>query len=495
MRGQHHARRGRDVVIPQEDAVRILTIFAFVVSALAVTALRSSAVPAERPSTLADQRQVNVTIYNSDLALIHDRRRVALERGENRIAWRDVSANLDGTSSLLESVSTPGAVSLLEQNFDFDLLRPSALLAKAVGSTVLVIHNHPLAGQPAEERAKLLSTNEGLILQYADRIETELYDSRIVYTSLPPNLRDRPTLVLDLDSASAGSQDLDLSYLTSGLGWHAEYVGQVSADDDRLDLNGKVTLTNTSGTSYQNARLQLVAGNVNAPPPPTMAMRAFAEMSAAPAPRVTQENYFEYHLYTLNRPTTIAENQTKQVGFLTAHNVPIRKTLELRGGASYYRTNTPDLGAKLPVSVYVSFDDKGGDLGIPLPGGLVRLYKSDAHGTSQFLGADRIDHTPKNETVRLHVGNSFDVTGRKKQTNYHIVNEDQSIYDTAYEIKLSNAKDAPVDVLVVEPIPGEWQMLGESQPHEKSSSSTASWTIHVPADGSTTLRYSVRVRF
>jgi hypothetical protein len=340
-----------------------------------------------------------------------------------------------------------------------------------------------------------LSINDGLILQYADRIETSLYDSRIVYTSLPPNLRDRPTLVLDLDSASAGGQDLDLSYLTSGLGWHAEYVGQVSANDDRLDLNGKVTLTNTSGTSYENARLQLVAGNVNAPPPAPQMMRVFAEMSAAPTSRVTQENYFEYHLYTLNRPTTIAENQTKQVGFLTAHAVPIRKTLELRGGASYYRTNTPDLGAKLPISTYVSFDDKGGDLGVPLPGGLVRLYKSDSHGTSQFLGADRIDHTPKNETVRLHVGNSFDVTARKKQTNYHIVSEDPAIYDTAYEIKLSNAKDAAVDVLVVEPIPGEWQMLGESQPHDKSSSSTASWTVHVPADGSTTLKYSVRVRY
>jgi len=305
-----------------------------------------------------------VTIYNGDLALIHDRRHVALERGENRIAWRDVSANLDGTSSLLESISSPGTVSLLEQNFDFDLLKPSALLEKAVGSTVLVIHDHPLAGQPAQERAKLLSINDGLILQYADRIETSLYDSRIVYTSLPPNLRDRPTLVLDLDSASAGGQDLDLSYLTSGLGWHAEYVGQVSANDDRLDLNGKVTLTNTSGTSYENARLQLVAGNVNAPPPAPQMMRVFAEMSAAPTSRVTQENYFEYHLYTLNRPTTIAENQTKQVGFLTAHAVPIRKTLELRGGASYYRTNTPDLGAKLPISTYVSFDDKGGDLGV-----------------------------------------------------------------------------------------------------------------------------------
>jgi len=462
---------------------------------LSLQTVKSSAVTAERPSTLADQRQINVTIYNGNLALVHDKRRIALDRGENRIAWRDVSANLDGTSSLLESLTSPGAVTLLEQNFNFDLLRPSALLEKAVGSEVIVVHNHPSPGQPAEERAKLLSTNEGVILQYANRIETSLYDSRIVYTSLPPNLRERPTLVLALDSATAGSQDIDLSYLTSGLGWHAEYVGQVSANDDRIDLNGKVTLTNTSGASYQNARLQLVAGNVNVPAPAPQMMRAMADTYAAPPPRVTQENYFEYHLYTLNRATTIAENQTKQVGFLTAHAVPIRKTLELRGGAYYYRTSSPDLGAKLPISTYVSFDNKGGDLGVPLPGGLVRLYKSDSRGTSQFLGADRIDHTPKNETVRLHVGDSFDVTARKKQTNFHIISDTVPIYDTAYEIVIANAKDEPVDVSVIEPIPGEWTMLGESQPHQKSSSSTATWLVHVPAGGRTTLSYNVRVKF
>jgi hypothetical protein len=471
--------------------MRIVALFVFSVFAIAITEVRSNAIPVEKPSTLADQRQLNVTIYNGDLALIHDRRRIVLGRGENRIAWRDVSAKLDGTSSLLESITSPGTVSLLEQNFNFDLLRPSALLEKAVGSEVIVVHDHPLAGQPRQERAKLLSTNDGIVLQYADRIETSLYDSRIVYTSLPPNLRDRPTLVLDLDSTVAGSQDLDLSYLTSGLGWHAEYVGQVSANDDKLDLSGKVTLTNTSGASYQNARLQLVAGNVNVPPPPSTVLRTIGRVTAG----VVQENYFEYHLYTLGRPTTIAENQTKQVGFLSASAIPIRKTLELRGGGYYYRTNSPDLGAKLPVSTYVSFDNKDGELGIPLPGGLVRLYKADSRGTSQFLGADQIGHTPKNETVRLHVGESFDVTARKKQTNFHIVSEVPQVYETAYEIVLANAKDEAVDVLVIEPIPGDWQMLAESQPHQKSSSSTATWLVHVPGGSNATLTYAVRTRF
>jgi hypothetical protein len=476
--------------------MRIVLAVALLASLVAGSGGRLGADPGERISSLADQRRVNVTIYNSDLALVHDRRSVKLLQGENRIAWRDVSANLDGTSSLIQSLTSPGAVALLEQNFNFDLLKPSALLEKAVGQTVIVVHNHSLAGQPARENAKLLSTNEGIILQYADRIETSLEDSYIVYASLPPGLRDRPTLVLNLGSAKTSTQDLDLSYLTSGLGWHAEYVGQVSADETKLDLGGLVTLTNTSGTTYSNAHLQLVAGNVNAPPPPESAMRKVAATYAMDgAHAVQQENYFEYHLYTLQRTTTIADNQTKQVGFLTAHAVPIHKTLELRGGADYYTSQEPDLGAKLPVATYVSFLNKNGQLGVPLPGGLVRLYKNDSRGTSLFLGSDRIDHTPKNETVRLHVGDSFDVTARKKQTNFHTVRDNGPyIYDSAYEIVLGNAKDQAVDVLVVEPIPGEWHMLKESQPHQKSSSVTASWLVHVPAGAHKTLTYTVRVR-
>ncbi len=474
--------------------MRAFSAFALSAFFVAASGLRVTADPGERTSTLADQRRVNVTIYNGDLSLIHDRRHVTLSKGENPLAWRDVSANLDGTSALVESVTRPDAVTVLEQNFDFDLLRPSALLDKAVGQEVTIVRDHPFPGQAARERAKLLSTNEGIILQYADRIETSLDNGYIVYTSLPPNLRDRPTLVLDLNSTLEGPQDVELSYLTSGLGWHAEYVGQVSANDDRVDLNGLVTLTNTSGASYRNAHVQLVAGNVNNPPPPPteneMRLAARAGQSQA-----QQENFFEYHLYTLPRPTTIEENQTKQVGFMSAHNVPIHETLELRGSDYYYRGSNADLGAKLPVSAYLSFENKGGELGVPLPGGLVRLYKTDSRGISQFLGADRIDHTPRNETVRLHVGDSFDVTARKKQTNFHIVSSDPAIIDSTYEITLGNAKDQAVDVLVVEPIPGEWQMLGENRPHTKSSSGTASWTVHVPSNEHVTLTYSVRVRF
>jgi len=215
-------------------------------------------------------------------------------------------------------------------------------------------------------------------------------------------------------------------------------------------------------------------------------------MQTTDAYAVTQQNFFEYHLYTLEHPTSVLNNQTKQVSLLSAHAVPIVKTLELRGSDSYYSNPDADLGAKLKVGVYVTFANQGGDLGVPLPGGIVRLYKNDSGGTSQFLGSDRIDHTPRNQDVRLHLGDSFDVTANKKQLTFKALGGCQFASD--YRIVLSNAKTEPASVLVVEPIPGDWQITAENMKHVRSSSATATWTVPVPAGGNATLDYSVRVK-
>ena len=459
---------------------------------LPATAVPLGADPVERVSTLAAQQLVNVTIYNGSMALVHDRRRVALEAGENRIAWRDVSANMDATSAILSDLTTPGAASVVEQNFNFDLLKPSTVLDKYVGRQVTVVHPHAEHGEPARETATLLSDNEGVVLQYADRVETDLGDSYIVYPAIPSDLRDRPTLVLDVQSAGAGTQTLDLAYLTGGLAWHADYVGVVAPDEKHLDLQGLVTLSNTSGTTYRDAHMQLVAGNVNTGIEPPQGSESSAVSDEAERRQFQQENYFEYHLYTLGRTTTIGNNQTKQVSLLAAHRVPIHKTLELRGSESYYSSADDDLGTNLKVGVYITFTNKGGDLGIPLPGGNVRLYKNDAHGTSQFLGGDTIDHTPRNEDVRLHLGDSFDVTANKKQTDFH--GSGRCSFDSSYTIVVKNAKTEPVDVLVVEPIPGDWSIVAENRHHQKTSSSTATWTVHVPADSNAKLTYTAHVR-
>jgi hypothetical protein len=458
-----------------------------------VLPLVAAAEPIERVSGVGDQTRLNLTIYNGSLALVHDRRRIALSAGENRIAWRDVSQTMDATSALLEDVTTPGAVRVTEQNYHFDVVSPSAILDRYVGHDVVVVHDAPMAS-PARETAQLLADKDGIVLQYHDRIETGLTNAHIIFPALPAGLRDRPTLTLDLVSDRAANPELDLAYLAGGLSWHAEYVASVAPSDDRLQLSGLITLTNESGTSFPDAHVQLVAGNVNVPPSDVQVVRiSTVARASALEPPVTQENYFEYHLYTLTRPTSIENKQTKQVALLRAANVPVRKSLELRGSSSYYESQDADLGQRINVGAYLTFSNKGGALGIPLPGGIVRVYKNDRAGTSQFLGSDTIDHTPRNADVRLHLGDSFDVTAKKKQTDFHIAGG--CTFESEYQTKIANAKTEPVDVLVVEPIPGDWTVISENIRHSKSSSATADWTVHVPPDGNTTLRYRVRVKY
>jgi hypothetical protein len=455
----------------------------------------------EKPSTLADQQSVAVTIYNENLALIKDVRRIALASGDNRLALREVSAQMRPETALLRSLSHAGALRLIEQNFDFDLLTPAKLLEKYVGREVRIVKTHPQTGAESIETATVLAANNGVVLKIGDRIETGL-PGRIVYDRVPANLRDRPTLVSELSSSRAGIQTVELSYLSGGLAWKADYVAELNANDDALDLNGWVTLTNRSGTSYPDARLQLVAGDVNrvknemALAAKGGAMRAVPESRAAD---MAEESLFEYHLYTLQRPTTIRNNQTKQVALLSGTGVPVHKELVLQGNDYYYRSSVGHLGQKMKVGVFVQFENREASrLGLPMPKGIVRVYKKDRAGNAQFVGEDRIDHTPKNERVRLKLGEAFDVTADKKQTDFKrrdTFSPWSYVHESAYEIVLRNAKPEAVTVVVREPVPGDWKMLEETQPHRKVAAGTAEWHIRVPAEGHATLRYRVLVRY
>jgi len=472
------------------------------IAALAALLGAAHAQPVERRSTLDDQQSVAVTIYNADLALVKDARRLTLDHGRNRIALRDVSANMRPETAQLRSLSNPGSFSLLEQNFDFDLLTPTKLMEKSVGQTVRIVKTHPTSGAETTESAQVLSAHDGMVLKMGDRIETGL-PGRIVFDGVPANLRDRPTLVTELDSQRAGPQEVELSYLTKGLAWRADYVAELSADDRSIDLNGWFTLTNQSGTSYSNAKLQLVAGDVNLAQEEELmevdkAVPAPVPMKPADA-MVTQEALFEYHLYTVGRPTTLADQQTKQVALLNASSVPVTKELVLQGQEHYYMDSVGEIGKKLKMAVYIEFANReNAHLGEPLPKGVVRLYKRDSAGNAQFVGEDSIDHTPKNETVRLHVGDAFDVTADKKQTDWRrrdAKNKTRESSESAYEIVLRNAKPEAVTVTVREPVPGDWTMLQESLPHRKVAAGTAEWQVKVPAEGSTSLKYRVLVRY
>jgi hypothetical protein len=452
-------------------------------------------------STLADQQEVAVTIYNENLALVRDQRQVTLPQGTVDLALREVSARIRPETALLRSLTRPGGLTILEQNFDFDLLTPRKLLEKYVGKDVQLVRTHPESGEDRFETARVLAANDGVVLQIGDRIETGV-PGRLVFPDVPENLRDRPTLVISLDNAKASQQTTELSYLTSGLGWRADYVAELNQGDTALDLSGWVTLTNQSGTTYRNALLQLVAGDVNRVQDQmrvrkTMMMESVA--AGAASPQMSEESLFEYHLYTLQRPTTIRDNQTKQVSLLNAAGVPVNKEFRLQGSPYYYRGQHGDLGQKLKIGVFVEFDNrKQVSLGIPLPKGIVRVYKQDKQGRPQFVGEDRIDHTPENETVRLKLGDAFDVTASRKQTDFRKLGGDGRYnyrFESAYEMKLKNAKDEGVIVTVVEPVPGDWRMLQESHPHVKVAADTAQWKIKVPAKGEAVLSYRIETMY
>ena len=473
-------------------------LFSTMIAGLLVAAHAACAAPRDEiVSTASDQHSVAVSIYNDDLALVKDARRVRLGRDVNQLAWREVSAQMRPETAQLRNVGNPAGFRLLEQNFDFDLLTPQKLLEKYVGREVSVIRTHPTSGAETRETASVLATNGGVVLKFADRIETGV-PGRLAFPGVPDTLRDTPTLVISLVNPTPGTQNLELSYLTTGLSWRADYVAELNANDNQLDLNGWVTLTNQSGATYPNARLQLVAGDLNRVRDAQAVPRATMAAKAADAAEMQQESLFEYHLYTLQRPTTLADNQTKQVALMSANRVPVRKQFLLEGANHYYSGQYGEIGQKIKVGVFVEFDNRGEGLGVPLPKGVIRVYKKDSQGNALFVGEDRIEHTPKNETVRLKLGDAFDVTADKKQTDFQKLGGTgryNYVFESAYEIVLKNAKPEAVTVTVREPMPGDWIMVSESQPHTKRAAGTAEWKVSVPAEGQATLTYRVRVRY
>lgn len=473
--------------------------------ALFLAALPSLLAAQETVTALKDQKALAVTIYNDNLALVKDTREVRLPRGEARLAFQEVSAQIRPETALLRNLTHPKDFWVAEQNFDFDLLTPQKLLEKYVGEKVAVVRSVPnpegAGAREIREEATVLATNNGTVLQFADHIETSA-PGRLVFPRVPGNLRARPTLVISLHSGLEKVQQLELSYLTGGLSWRADYVANLAPDEKTLDLSGWVTLTNQSGAAYPNATLQLVAGDVNRARRQPERVFAMAEMAprAAPAPpKMAEESLFEYHLYTLDRPTTLAASQTKQVALLSAGMVPVRKEYLLQGQSYYYSGSYGDLGDKQKVGVFVEFDNKESSrLGMPLPKGVIRVYKRDSEGRAQFVGEDSVDHTPKNELVRLKLGDAFDVTAKRRQTDYRSLGKQGRfgyVHESAYEIELKNAKKEPVTVAVLEPMPEDWEVLQSSHPCAKAAAGTGRFQVAVPAEGSAKLSYRVRVKW
>ncbi len=455
----------------------------------------------EKRSVLSDQTAIAITIYNENLALVKDQRNVTLDKDLNYLAFRGVSAKMRPETAMLRSLSHSKGFNVIEQNFDYDLLTPEKLLEKSQGKRIRISNINPVTGEKTVEKGTVLSTHQGVVIKIGERIETNPQGT-FIFDNIPENLRDQPTLITHLISSTAEPQQLELSYLSGGLSWKADYVAELNAKDSHLDLLGWVTLNNVSGTDYNDTKLQLVAGDVNRVKEQINARRMMAKTTIAESfdsSSMDEESLFEYHLYSLSRQTSIANNQTKQVSLLSASSIPVSKEFVLQGADYYYYNNFGEIGKKLKVGVFVQFknQEKSG-LGLPIPKGIVRVYKKDKAGNAQFIGEDQIDHTPKNEKIRLKLGNAFDITANKKQTDFskgkHIL-PNRNSFESAFQVTLKNAKSEAVTVIVREPIPGDWEMLKESHPHKKITAGVAEWKIKVPAESDEILDYRVLVEY
>jgi hypothetical protein len=479
---------------------KITIVIAVLLLALPALAAPPANPGADRPvytSSAADQVALEVTAYNDNLGLIKDQRRAAFGKGIVELRFADVAAGIDPATVFIRSLTDPIHLAVLEQNYEYDLLNPRRLLDKYVGQEVKLYYRNYYTEREEFVTAKVLSNNDNTpVYQIGDEI-TFNHPGRIIFPKVPENLISKPTLVWLLNSGQSKEQTIETTYLTSGIGWRADYVLVLDREDTSAGITGWVTLNNKSGTSYRDAALKLVAGDVHRVRErdvqrDLMFKGRMAE--AAAAPQFREEAFFEYHLYTLERKTTLKDNSTKQVTLLTAQQVPSHKEFRLYGADQFYRGRYGEPEQKQKVGVFLEIvNSKESGMGMPLPKGIVRVYKYDREGSLQFTGEDTIDHTPKDEKIKLKLGEAFDVVATRKQTDWKKLASDT--YETALEVAIRNHKQADITVRIVEPVPGDWKVLEASHRWAKTSASQMEFVAPVKKDGETVVTYRVRMRF
>ncbi|MBI2389314.1 MAG: DUF4139 domain-containing protein [Deltaproteobacteria bacterium] len=469
-------------------------VLACLVAAPAVAQQAPAAV--QKLSSAKDRTEVSITVYNQNFGLVREVRDVDVSKGRVALEFRDVASQIQPETVSIKSLAGAAAINVLEQNYRYDLLTPEKLLEKYVGKKVRIYRWNEKLGKEDAFDAEVLSVNGG---QSVFKIGGEItygFPGRLAFPEVPANLIAKPTLVWLVDSA-APKQKLEVTYLTRGMGWKADYVLVLDDKDQKGDLTGWVTLTNNSGTSYENAKLKLVAGDVQKiVDSPGYYKSKMPVAAAAPSGGAgfKEEGFFEYHLYTLQKPTDVLQNEQKQVTLLEAEGVPLLKKLIFFGAAYYYRGSYGQVVSNQKVGVYLDIENKEQNkLGIPLPKGIVRVYKADKSGAKQFVGEDRIDHTPRDEKIRIKMGEAFDVVGDRKQMNWKTLGTCSSESD--WEISLRNHKDTDETVELYEPIGGDWELVSQSHPSTKKDAHTFTFTVKVPKKGETKVKYRVRVRW
>jgi hypothetical protein len=442
------------------------------------------------PPSVSAQGEVSVTIYNNDLALVQDRRQLAIPQGRSRQEFPDVSAQIRPETVTL----TGNDVGIVEQNFDFDLLSPQALMQKAVGETITLVRTNPATGAETRERARVLAANGGVVLQIGPRIEVLRDDGlpvRVIFDRVPENLRARPTLSVTVQAQAAGRRPVTLTYLTPGLGWSADYVALFNEADGRMDVQGWITLTNNSGTPYVNADTLLVAGAVGQGAAQQNYRRQQQEQALREAGTETsaRERLGDFYLYPLPERTTIANRQTKQVSFLDVHNTPAARAYEYRN--AWLGTAEQPQSANT-VLRFSSSRDQG--LGDALPAGTVRVYQRDARGNPQFVGESAIGHTPMGSELGLVTGQAFDVKVKPVVERRERINA--SRWRTTMRYTLTNARPNAVTIdLMQSGLWGDTRITQESMPSERRSADDALWRVPVPANGEAVVTATFDTRY
>ncbi len=458
--------------------------------------------PVDTPTAEAADSAVALTVYNKGTALVQDRRRFDLSQGLNQISFADVAASIDPTSVLIKPLTHPGRTSILEQNYEFDLVGGSALLEKYLDQQILVVTK-----DGKEYRGKLLSGRGDLVLQEGGGKVTVIKLDNVQefsFPELPQGLITKPTLVWLLRAAQSGPEDLEVTYLTGGLTWQSDYVLLLSAAEDEVDLDGWVTLTNTSGASFIDAQLKLIAGDLQRTSDPALATQDLyleGRPAATEAP-IDQREFFEYHLYEVPRPVSVGNNETKQIEFVSTADVPAEKFfvydgLQCRSGywycyASSYPQTDPSYGVASNPKVMVMVEFDTDDVEADLPRGRVRVYQEDIDGAALLIGEDTIDHTPKGENLRLYVGDAFDIVGERVRTDFRRPTDKRM--EEEYAITLRNHKDEAVEVRVVEHLSRwtEWRIFSSNADYTKLDTSTIEFRVRIPANGETQVSYGVR---
>mgnify|MGYP000844959933 FL=1 len=444
-----------------------------------------------------DFNNLSLTIYNQNIALIREVREVVLDAGKQIIKLTDIPSKINPTSVQLNALTDPDSFSVLEQYYKYEPLNSSTLLNKYLGEEIRILtrdgnlYEGYLSNYDVNQIILVKDKKAGpvYVIERSDIVSIE-------FPQIPEGLATEPALVCYVESKDAGSKLIELSYLTQDINWSTNYVANISQDEEYLSLNGWVTVENRSGASYESGKLKLIAGEINLEREEYDRADTLKALVAESAPQFEEAGLFEYHIYTLGRGVTLEDNQTKQISLLNAQGIPIEKIFIYEGAAyrGYYYDNWRNQSYNPDVSVYIEFDNRDEyGLGIPLPKGKVRVYIADEDDILQFIGEDSINHTPRDEKIRLSLGSAFDIVGERKIVDHKKISN--TIYQDTYEITLKNHREEPAKIKVIERQWGDWKVLKSNSDYTKIDAYNIEFNVEVPENDEVKIVYTAEYRF